>query len=218
MVPSFSFTEHGQEHVSFNSSSSSMVPELPSKPSLMQVMVSKQPEGQATVAFSDHVRVRRTIHFESYTQEERTATWYTKEELRSIREEVNHTVKMYTSGQPIDKELYSLRGVEYWTPSLAEQRMKNKMVGRDAVLMEQEFQVYMGWNDPERLAKSYQECTYQCQISATMMGAADENAARQIYRQSYHKGSKRSIKDTARSVVDSNQFLISRREFQPISI
>jgi hypothetical protein len=168
------------------------------------------------------VRVRRTIHIESSTQEERTATWYTKEELRSIREEVNHTVKMYTSGQPIiDKELYSFRGVEYWTPSLAEQRMKNKMVGRDAVLMEQEFQVYMGWNDAERLAKSYQECTYHCQISATRMGTADENAARQIYRRSYQRGSnKRSMNDTARSVVvvDSNRFLISRREFQPISI
>jgi hypothetical protein len=217
MVPSFSLIEHQQEQVCLNSSSFSMVPESTLKPSLPLPVV-EQPEGQATVAFSDYVRVRRTIHIESYTQEEKTDTWYSKEELRSIREEVNHTVKLYTSGEPIDKELYSIRGVEYWTPSLAEQRVKNKMIGRDAVLMEQEFQVYMGWNDTERMAKSYQECTYQCQVSATMMGAADENAARQVYRRSRNKSSKRSIKDKERSALESNRFLISCREFQPVSI
>lgn len=116
--------------------------------------------------------------------------WYTREELKDIRKEVNLTLEMLStmsqdgisSSMGDDntvEEQYCRRGIEYRHPEQSRRRNQRKKIVRDAVLHEQAYQMETtGAVDAYRLAMIYRDYTYGYQIAAEKRGELDEQEVR----------------------------------------
>ena len=166
------------------------------------------------VSFHPDCTVMNTLHLNDYTDQEMRDCWYSCMEFRHIRKEARTTVKYLLSGGDDEsvasssslsfsssscssssssstvrneEEEHCARGLEYCSPQLRELRIQVKIVAREAVLDEQEYQLLVGVADPERLSQVYKDQTAESKHAAALLGKSDEYVARQLYfHQSLH--------------------------------
>ena len=137
-----------------------------------------------TVTFCCNVKLRN--YASGYNDDNeigaKSSIWYSREELKSIREEVNLTLDLISTLGPdhIDDEEYCRRGIEYRHPEQSARRSQRKKIVRDAVLTEQEHQMEeSGIVDEYKLAMIYREYSYGYQVAAEKRGELDAQEVRQ---------------------------------------
>ena len=130
-----------------------------------------------SVSFAATAKVRWTICIDEYSERERRATWYSRQELKLIHDENRYLVDLLMLGERIVEEQNSIRGLEAFTPEIRSKKQYNRAVALDAVLNEQYYQQSVNMNDAEQLAIEYSTVTYDCQVAAGMVGISDEVAA-----------------------------------------
>ena len=160
-----------------------------------------------SVSFYPDCTVMNTLHLNDYTDQEMRDCWYSYTELKHIRKEARTTVRYLLSGgddksvassssltsssssslcNESQEEEHCARGLEYCSPQLRELRIQVKIVAREAVLDEQEYQSLVGVVDPERLSKVYKDQTAESKHAAALLGKSDEYVARQLYFHQLH--------------------------------
>lgn len=101
------------------------------------------------VSFHDFVSVRHTIHIKNYSDDEVNACWYTRHEVKKIRENARHIAKLLETGTltklqnddgPNTEDYNCTRGIENLTRTNLMQRQKIRMAAWFAVFDEQDQQ------------------------------------------------------------------------------
>jgi hypothetical protein len=127
------------------------------------------PKPRRTVAFSEAVTIRTTLHVNNYTDDEIDACWYDDYENEMMRKEMRSVLILLQNCMlEQDTEQYCRRGLECHTREVALQRLKNKTAVLEAVFEEQEFQWDEGIWEPEYIAHAYKAAcpTYQANAHA----------------------------------------------------
>jgi hypothetical protein len=131
------------------------------------------------VSFCESARVKRTLHFKDYSDDEKNATWYTQAEMSLIRHHMQCIVEKLNQGEAKDDTEDCTRGVEFRTSQRIALRRENRESAFDAVLDEQQLQRLEARHDTERLARIYWEWSNHCQVVASKIGFMDAVVARE---------------------------------------
>jgi hypothetical protein len=134
------------------------------------------------VAFSDCVEISFVLHRNDFSSEEHSQSWYSKDEIRSIKNGVRESVAKLTNfpNMPDDDD-YCSRGLENKTREGARKKLRNKIDARAAVFFEQEMQQEEGLFDLEQIADCYYEYSEPCHAAAQMVALRDEQVAKTIF-------------------------------------
>jgi hypothetical protein len=134
------------------------------------------PKPRRTVAFSQTVSARTTLHVNNYTDDEIDACWYDDCEKEMMRKEVRSVVTLLKNGMlEQDTEQYCRRGgLECHTQEVALQRLKNRTAVLEAVLEEQEFQREEGIWEPWYIARAYKAASPTSQANAHAIALKDQ--------------------------------------------
>ena len=138
-----------------------------------------QSPARKCVSFSTVIKSHSIIHINDYSSEEKSSTWYCREELQAIKAEAK--VIANTACDMSNKD-ECLRGLEAKTPAAARRKKENRVTARAAVFLEQEVQEEDGFSDPDAIADAYFECAERCQAEAQMMAVRDEKEAMEVYK------------------------------------
>lgn len=142
------------------------------------------PKSSRAVSFYPQICVKKTIHIQDYSDEEKTACWYSPEETASIREQamaiVNLMERVKTKEASIvENEVLSkhfcFRGLELLTKEGRRFRIENRFRCWNVVLDEQEFQDENSIFDDEAIAAVYAECTVSSTTLALGQGISDQH-------------------------------------------
>jgi hypothetical protein len=132
---------------------------------------------KGSISFFPEVKIFNVLHIMDYSAEEKQATWFDGDEIRSFKNEIKASAALMVDGVSESAELCS-RGLEARTRDGALRKRHNKVDARAAVFLEQEFQMEEGFLDEEAIADAYYDRTQHCQVAANMMGLRDEHDAR----------------------------------------
>ena len=113
------------------------------------------------------------VTYEGDTEDVMHALWYSEEELDHMLEDVMYTINLIRQSNFIDEEQYTRRGLEKRTSKGRERAEYQQRRGRDIVFYHQRDQKLRGVVDPQRIAKCYKACTFQCQVASYMVALAD---------------------------------------------
>jgi hypothetical protein len=151
-----------------------------SKKQSMSARTKQAPE-ERRVTFFPQVFVRETIHIHNFSPDELAASWYGKEELDVIKNDMVTVVRLIVSGEYTgDTENLCARGCEFRHKEGARQRQMNKLNGILSVLDEQLRQERRGYIDDIELARVYISANAPCRIAAYSFGKNDEIAVKEI--------------------------------------
>eukprot|EP00339_Tiarina_fusa_P015818 CAMPEP_0117036756 /NCGR_PEP_ID=MMETSP0472-20121206/26005_1 /TAXON_ID=693140 ORGANISM="Tiarina fusus, Strain LIS" /NCGR_SAMPLE_ID=MMETSP0472 /ASSEMBLY_ACC=CAM_ASM_000603 /LENGTH=210 /DNA_ID=CAMNT_0004746581 /DNA_START=139 /DNA_END=771 /DNA_ORIENTATION=- len=134
------------------------------------------------ISFSECVEINFVLHRNDFSSEERSQSWYGKDEIKAIKNGVRASVAKLTNfpNMPDDDD-YCSRGIENRTREGARRKLQNKVDARAAVFFEQEMQQVEGSFDEEQIADCYYEYSEPCHAAAHMVALRDEQAAKIIY-------------------------------------
>ena len=124
------------------------------------------------VGFNPILTIEDTIHIADYTPEERDATWYSTDEVKSFKAERKETAKRIDEGDA--SEVECCRGAESLTIEGCQIRQESILIGINSVLDEQEMQDLDGTENPEMLAHIYRLNTQKSETLAHERGLEDE--------------------------------------------
>jgi hypothetical protein len=113
--------------------------------------------------------------------------WYSKRELRHIKDSCTATLRMIECDTPLDTDNHSSRGLESRTPSGRIARRRNRNVSFHAVLNEQatQFEIYRTIANPERIRETYRRHYGAiCQGAAYQLGVRDARTVQQHGKES----------------------------------
>jgi hypothetical protein len=128
------------------------------------------------ISFSNTVVLRRT---DSHSDEETTAAWYSRAELKKIQSKIKKTIFLMEAGSPrANSDRHCTRGLGSLTPEGRALKQRRRENAKTAVLDEQEFQNEVGIPDPELLADLYFKETRVSLAMAISMGRAVEEEVR----------------------------------------
>jgi hypothetical protein len=134
-------------------------------------------------------------HLDDITDDEVDKIWYNPDEYAEIKSAYQMTVFMMESGEKMDPEEHSSRGLEYRTQDGAWARYENKRDACNAVLDEQDRQWQAEADDYEELSRTYLEHSTKCGKAAADRGKKDEKEAYIILKNSIlPKKSRRNLK------------------------
>lgn len=136
----------------------------------------KQP--RRSVSFKESVRVRPTLSYKNYTEDELEATWYTETETLQIRYQTKLVVQQMMKKSTASK--VDGRGLEYRTKHGYKERKAARMTSRQIVLDEQLRQKEMEDYDPTYLALLYTDACVSSKTTAHKFGLMDESIAKQV--------------------------------------
>lgn len=124
---------------------------------------------QRKVTFNNIVVAKLELHYNDYTEEEKSASWYRGFELNRIRNECKKTMRMMHEGR-ID-----LGGDDFCTRGLVgrEQKSQEMINAQISVLQEQRCQKMLNYHDPEKLAEIYMKASYPSWLAAYATGLSD---------------------------------------------
>ena len=129
------------------------------------------------VQFNPMARVYFIGNLDSFSSQEVTESYYLPNELKKVKAELKFTAKLLELGDlTSDTTEYCARGTEYPTKKGATKRIKNKELGWEAVLEEQDLQWEMGIYDPIAIASLYKAATSECQEEAHNLALKDQGA------------------------------------------
>lgn len=135
------------------------------------------PKSKRSVSFSPSARGVLTIHRSEYTDEERAACWYSKNDFQGFKTDASFTVSLLETKRDIGEKHYCKRGLETWTRAGAKFLLRNKVKAYRAVFQEQILQDVEGPNEMI-LSAVYQEASQQAKLSAYLAAVSDEKEAR----------------------------------------
>jgi hypothetical protein len=130
-----------------------------------------------SISFSPEVATFNVLHIMDYSAEEKQATWFDGDDIKSFKKEGKVSLALLVNGVSESSEL-CFRGLEARTRDGALRKRHNKIDARAAVFMEQDFQKDEGFFDHELIADVYYDCTQRCHVAANMMGLRDEREVR----------------------------------------
>lgn len=136
---------------------------------------------KSKIRFSDTVQAREILPLDQFTPEERAASFYVEEEFQAIRREAHDCVLKSSSPDKstIEDQTYSLRGLESFTESGAEEVALHIILGYDSVLDTQEQQDEAGIFDEKEIAKQYRKVSLRCRYPARQRALQDRDDALQ---------------------------------------
>jgi hypothetical protein len=131
------------------------------------------------VSFNERMKVRRHVHINDFSDDEKEASWWTSDEVNHIKANIRSTIKLLEAGifsedHHLDEGL-SLRGLEAVTPEGAVLKRCNKEQAWDNVLDEQDFQLQQGeaYNE-HRIYNAYKDISRRCHEAARLMAQRDQ--------------------------------------------
>ena len=158
--------------------------------SAMSPPPSSSTKTQRSITFNETVRVQPTLHVRDFTKSELRTTWYSQEEIASIRQQTKDMMKMLQRAQESQKlgnkhrqediiNKYCIRGLEHRTRKGMKAKATSRMMGWDAVLNEQERQKEFGvggrqHHDEESIAHLYKQTTTYAIAMALQRAKEDE--------------------------------------------
>lgn len=131
---------------------------------------------RVVVGLATTVRVRYTLSRDSYTPDEKEATWYTRDQYQVILKQCNKQIEKLNRGKVLLDQKYCARGVERHTKLATITRTQNKKQALEAVLTEQRRQKEQGILDEEAISDAYRTTCSGCQRSARLIGNRDRQA------------------------------------------
>jgi len=134
------------------------------------VLSKKEKTSRKAITFARSTQSCPTIHIDDYSEEEKNAMWYNKDEITTIRQMATIEANSQIPGT-------YLRGLESKTPGASRKKRQIRMAARCAVIFEQEFQDEEGVVDAEAIADAYFECCEGSIIEAQMTALRDEREA-----------------------------------------
>jgi len=148
--------ENGDENVTTTSSTG--VVEATTK-----ATVSTKKVRRRKIRWSGQVRVQEIRHVNNMSELEIDAVWMTAIEYKMIKHMAKTTVYMMMAGEVIDEDDpdFCTRGLEFRTRKGSKVRGANKLRARSAVLNEQDLQREEGFHDPEFIAMSSLDVSFE---------------------------------------------------------
>jgi hypothetical protein len=127
------------------------------------------------IRWSAQVRVQEIRHINNITESERESIWMTAMDYKMIKNIAKTTVLMMMAGEEIDEndEDFCKRGLEFRTRKGSKTRSANKLRARSAVLNEQDLQREEGFHDPEFIAMSSLDVSFENREQAQKRGKKD---------------------------------------------
>jgi hypothetical protein len=134
------------------------------------------------VKFCDTVRIRETIHMQDYSDHEIQRSWYTKVELKKIKDDLYRTVFLMQRGEvEIDNDSECCRGLESRIGEKANRRKKIVSYAIRVVLWEQEQQSFHRVIDSFAIAQAYIPVSKLSAVIAHKIGLRDESDTHSYY-------------------------------------
>lgn len=157
-------------------------------------MTVNPPPIRRQVQFLELVTVYDVLHIHDYSKQELTNTWYSKREIRAMKQKCKEEATQVTTNmhsyenEPLtipDQEPLSdttntyqeptttVRGLESKTSFGSLRKKRHRIQAWTAVFMEQRRQLMEGFSDPESLADAYFEVSEPCHVVANMVALRD---------------------------------------------
>ncbi len=116
-----------------------------------------------------------------YTHEELEASWFYREDMRRMKENVRSEAKLVESGLLKQASDVSIRGLESKTREGMKRKRQSRMNAYAAVFFEIDCQQEDGFFDDDLIADAYFTYSEPCAMTAQMIGKRDEVEAMNIY-------------------------------------
>lgn len=133
--------------------------------------------GSRVVSFFPEVIMTETLHHKNYSDTERTACWYSKEEFAEARREFTRTLKLKKEQKENEfrhDEEHCFRGLEFRILDRALQRRNTRTEAWMAVFHEQAAQRHQGVRNEDVIAARYFLISRPCAFEAYNTGIQDE--------------------------------------------
>ena len=141
----------------------------------------KQKQTTMPLKFSKSRKVRV---FPKVTESERNQVWWCDAEYQKNHKVCWRTVDLVKDGANLaTSNSYCARGLEHWPDDKRRARMGRRKHALLAVLEEQSRQSESGINNPQALAKVYEDASLASQFEAHVVGLRDEDEIRQQRQQ-----------------------------------
>mmetsp|Transcript_2860 Transcript_2860/g.4553 ORF Transcript_2860/g.4553 Transcript_2860/m.4553 type:complete len:207 (+) Transcript_2860:368-988(+) len=131
------------------------------------------------VSFCESITESEVLNRHDYTDQELRATWYSRTELRRIKEQVRDEAKLLEAGILTESVDVSTRGLESKTREGLRRKRENRMNANSAIFFELEGQEENGVVDDEAIADVYYAYSEHCQVTAHMLGMRDSILAKE---------------------------------------
>lgn len=132
---------------------------------------------RSSVRFVESPEVRSITSRKDFSDQEVESIWYTGREYYYIKKVNNATVKMMSRGRELNPEVHCIRGLECRTEDGQENKSRNKMMARNAVLQEQEYQKLERICEPALFAQVSRVASHCARKDARERGLQDERDA-----------------------------------------
>jgi hypothetical protein len=132
------------------------------------------------VSFASSVAVYEHIHLSEYSEEEKHASWYNGEEIKTIKSHTLAEATLMARGHAETPNVTCYRGLEYKTKQAALKRRHIRIDAKAAVFLEQEMQREDEIVDAQAIGSAYLNVTKASQIKAHKMGLEDEQQVKNI--------------------------------------
>ena len=127
---------------------------------------------QRSVSFYERVRL---IQFRRFSDEETKAAWYTRAEMKRMKEATKETVALIDRREPNkDPTFFCTRGLETMTQEGKSMKLERREFALSIVLSEQRYQEEVGIPDPRLIAYLYAEASQTSKQLAISMARSDE--------------------------------------------
>mmetsp|Transcript_23175 Transcript_23175/g.37682 ORF Transcript_23175/g.37682 Transcript_23175/m.37682 type:complete len:209 (+) Transcript_23175:103-729(+) len=129
-----------------------------------------------TVSFKSTVRVFPVLHINEYSDEEVASSWWSRGEMKEIRQYLRIVVAMMNENDPKANDCieHCTRGLEQCTSAASAAKKRRREAAIDEVLEEQWLQEENGEHDEEMIASIYQEYSGPAKTFARVLGQRDE--------------------------------------------
>ena len=142
----------------------------------------QQPQ-RRSVSFSETVTIQRVINREDFSEEETKASWYDRQDLRSMKDSAKAEARLVESGVLVESDDCSIRGLESKTANGIRAKRQSRMNAYAAVFFEIDSQEDMCIHDVDAIADVYFGYSEPSLVTAQMIGVRDAEIAKAIQGQ-----------------------------------
>jgi hypothetical protein len=135
------------------------------------------PLTQKKVSFAPNSRVRRALRLEDYSEDEKSACWFSREDYVIFRCKGARIVRRMIKGSA---DGFCVRGLERIAEAAADPTRSRRERAYEVVLNEQEIQQVHRVFNPERVSALYREASIESTVMALRMAHNDAIVAHKI--------------------------------------
>jgi len=149
------------------------------------------------VTFYETVICRKIISRHDYSKDEAHRSWFSQEEMNKMTERRSQTIERMESGKHsrLKSTYRGLEGLSVKGQAEMEGIIRHCV---DAVLDEQDRQVYLGVWDDEMIALVSSQSSEECMLKAIQQARSDEREAKRCYRRL------KDLEDCSSSILNSD--------------